>query len=122
MKKIFKWITLGFAALMTCATLVACTPSSIDGAKEKLKEKGYTVLSTNQAEDKEGCIGGFTATSIEGFEVDNITAFLFDTKKDAEAFYNDADALNSIFGNDSVILKGKWVYFGTEDAIEDFNE
>ena len=98
-----------------CFCMVACVPTNMDNAEKKMKKEGYTVISYTDVE-AEGLIGGFNATKMDGLDLDNITALLFDSIKEAKAYYKDlADTSN-------VIQEGKWVYWGTEDAIEDFED
>ena len=101
---------------LACLFLFACTPTSISDAKDKMKKEGYTVLAYSDKE-AEGLIGGFTATKAEGIlDVDNITALLFKTTKAAKSYMEK-------HGDSSVAIRdGKWIYWGTEDAIEDFTD
>ena len=101
---------------MACLSFVACVPSNMDKAEEKMKKEGYTVLA--YTDDKaEGLVGAFTATKMEGLlNVDNVTALLFDSKDAAKEYYEN-------YGNKAnAIQDGKWVYWGTEDGIEDFTD
>ncbi len=103
-------------ATLACLFLFACTPSSVEKAEDKMKKEGYTVLAYSDKE-ADGLVGGFTATKAEGIlDVDNITALLFKTKDDAKKFMEEID------DNSKAIRDGKWVYWGTEDAIEDFTD
>ena len=108
----FKKVICALAAAMACLFLFACTPTSVSKAKDKMKEEGYLVVAytDKNAEDLEG---GFTATKLSG---DAITALLFDSTKAAKKFMKDyGDSLNAI-------RDGKWVYWGTEEAIDDFKD
>ena len=112
MKKILCAILATFA----CLSFAACVPTSMEKAEEKMKKEGYTVLAYK--DDKaEGLVGAFTATKAEGLlDIDNITALLFDSKDAAKEYYeNYANKTNAI-------QDGKWVYWGTEDGIEDFTD
>ena len=111
-----KKIICAILTAIACLCLFACTPSNIEKAENKMKKEGYTVLAYSDKE-AEGLIGGFTATKAEGIlNVDNITALLFESKADAEKFMEEmGDASKAI-------RDGKWVYWGTEDAIEDFTD
>ena len=111
-----KKVICAVAAAMSCLFLFACTPTSVSKAKEKMREEGYTV-STYSAEDAEDVKGGFVAMKSGGIlDVDTITAVLFDSTKAAKKFMKESgDKLNAI-------RDGKWVYWGTEDAIEDFTD
>ena len=120
MKKILRTVTMGLAAI-ACFAFIACTPSSLADAKDKMAKEGYRVDASNIS--AEGMVGGFTAIKTEGgliVETDVILAFLFESKDDAKKFKADFD--NLVGKEYSPIQDGKWVYAGTEDAIEDFTD
>lgn len=106
-------------ALIACVSFVACTPSSVEKAEKKMKDAGYEVSAYSDVE-AEGLIGGFVATKGGLLDMDTITALLFESKDDAEDFCEDAGKLVSIVVTPEV--DGKWVYWGSEDAIEDFTK
>lgn len=109
MKKIISLILVALVTV-TCFAFTACTPFNIDKAKTKMKEEGYVVV--DWPIDSEGFVGGILATRNI---VDSIYALLFDSVKSAKDYYeNKAD-------KSSAIQKGRWVYWGTEDAIDDFD-
>ena len=111
-----KKILCAVLAAVACLGMAACVPSNMEKAEEKMKEEGYTVIAYTD-EEAEGLVGGFNATKVEGLlNVDNITALLFDSTKSAKEFYEEMD------NKGSAIQDGKWVYWGTEDAIEDFTD
>ena len=112
MKKILCTI-LAFVSILCFA---ACVPGNMKDAEKKMKSEGYTVIAYTD-KDAEGLIGGFNATKAEGlFDVDNLTALLFESEKAAKEFYKDME------NKGSAIQDGKWIYWGTEDAIEDFKD
>ena len=118
MKKILKRIALVVTAGALCATLFACVPSDIAKAKEKMAREGYTVIEL--PENFDGCVGGISATKVDFQDgADNLTAYLFESISDAKDFLADWDEK---VGEGTAIRDGKWVYTGTEDAIEDFND
>ncbi|MBQ8319705.1 MAG: hypothetical protein IJX81_02390 [Clostridia bacterium] len=107
----------GILAALACFCLVACTPSSIDDAKSKMQEAGYTVEAYSN-EEAEGKIGGFIATKSTGLlSSESITASLFDTKENATAYYEKVKVIHSDITQD-----GKWVYWGSEAAVEAFTK
>ena len=113
MKKIRRIIGL-FLAALACMSITACTPWNIEKAEERMEKEGYTVIAYE--DDEEGLVGGLVATKAEGIlEVDMITALLFETREDAKNFAEKAEGTGAI-------QDGKWVYWGDEDAIEDFTE
>lgn len=112
MKKIITLILVALVSV-TCMVFTACVPANLDKAKAKMEEAGYTVVKYEN--DHQGLLGGMIAS--KGlFGVDgSMTALLFKTKEDAENFYVN-------YGEDlGAIVKGKWAYYGTENAIKDFD-
>jgi len=105
----------GLLAAVATLSLVACVPSNMEKAEKRMKKEGYTVIAYTD-DEAEGLIGGFNATKSENFSVDNLTALLFESSKEAKAFYKDMK------NKSQAIQEGKWVYWGTEDAIEDFED
>ena len=113
MKKFLSTMIMALA----CVAMAACTPTSIEKAEEKMQKEGYMVLSYDDVES-EGFVGGFVATRNDGeglldIELEMITAVLFETTDAASDFY-------SVANQAGAVLDGKWVYWGTEDAVEDF--
>ncbi len=116
MKKMFKIIATTALSVLACATLFACVPSNMEKAKDKMKKEGYTITAyEGEGTDAiDGLVGGFIATKAGSWtEVDTLTALLFDDKDSAKDFYEDLN---------KGIQKGKWVYYGSEDAMEDFED
>ena len=111
-----KKIICALAATLACLFLFACTPTSIDKAEDKMKKEGYTVLA--YTDDKaEDVVGAFTATKVESLlEADTITAILFKSTKAAKNY------MKELGDSSKAVRDGKWVYWGTEDAIEDFTD
>ncbi len=127
MKKMLKWIALAFASMLMCVAFVACVPSNLEKAESKLAKEGYNVeVVTDLGEDK--CQGAIRAMKSDGEETDVLMAWLFDSAGDAKDYYNKyKDQLNDMASEggsiySSPILKGKWIYIGTSDAIEDFED
>ena len=96
-------------ATLSCLTLFACAPSNVEKAKKKMEDAGYIVVGKEDKE-AEGLVGAFAATKI----TENIVAFLFETSADAKAY---AEKVGS-----KAVQDGKWVYFGSEGAIEAFTK
>ena len=112
-----KKFLLAIVMAILCIGMTACTPMSVEKAEEKMQKAGYLVVSSEDKE-AEGLVGGFVATKNDGeglfdIEIEMITAFFFETTDAASDFY-------SVAGQAGAVLDGKWVYWGTEDAIEDF--
>ena len=109
-----KKFLLGLLMAIMCIGMAACTPSSVEKAEEKMQEAGYTVVAYED-KDAEGMVGGFVATAgLSGLlGGDVMTAVLFDSKDAATDFY-------STLAETGAVLDGKWVYWGSEKAIEEF--
>ena len=108
-----KKFLVALMAALTCFAFAACAPSSVEKAEEKMEKAGYTVVAYSE-KDAEGMVGGFVATNglLSG---NSMTAVLFETKDDATDFYSKVDSMGAI-------LDGKWVYWGSEEAIEEFTK
>ena len=109
-----KKFLLGLVAAIMCIGMAACAPSSVEKAEEKMQEAGYTVVAYEK-EDAEGLVGGFVATAgLSGLLGGNtMTALLFETKDAATDFY-------STVSEAGAVLDGKWVYWGSEEAVDAF--
>ena len=108
-----KFLLAVITAIM-CIGMSACAPSSIEKAEEKMQEAGYTVVAYEDKE-AEGLVGGFVATAgLSGLLSGNtMTALLFDSKDAATDFY-------STVSEAGAVLDGKWVYWGSDEAVEAF--
>ncbi|MBE5736016.1 MAG: hypothetical protein E7356_01480 [Clostridiales bacterium] len=118
MKKALKFLSLAFVAIFAGTLLTACVPSNIEKATEKMKEAGYTVYDYDKGEDAEGFVGGIVAT--KDLLKDRLVALLFDSKADAKDFYEDMTDSEKNSEDNPFQVSGKWVYSGTEDAIDAF--
>ena len=110
-----KKFILAIVAMIMCIGFAACAPMGIEQAKTKMNEAGYTVTAYEADEEAEGVVGGFYAMKggLLGVGGDNLTALLFSTKEEAAEYYALVDDLG-------FVLEGKWVYKGTDAAIEEF--
>ncbi len=110
MKKFF----LALIAAIMCIGMSACTPMSVEKAEEKMQKAGYTVVAYENKE-AEGLVGGFVATEGLGGLLggNGMTALLFETKDAASDFYSAANQAGAV-------LDGKWVYWGSEEAVDAF--
>ena len=110
MKKFF----LALITAIMCIGMSACAPASVEKAEEKMQKAGYTVVAYENKE-AEGLVGGFVATEgLGGLLGGNaMTALLFETKDAASDFY-------SVANQAGAVLDGKWVYWGSEEAIDEF--
>ena len=116
MKKFF----VALLTALTCLILVACAPSDLIKAEEKLEKAGYKVEDYELSQ--EGYVGGILATKggslgdIIGGLIDGnqFYAVLFETKEDATEYFN------SLGEDTKAVQNGKWVYWGSEEATEAF--
>lgn len=124
-----KKFLVALMAALTCLACVACAPSNLEKAEEKMKEAGYkvTVMDGDKAkliagDDAVGVIiAGDVEFSFTNTDAEFFTAVLFETRDDAKDYYEDIKDEEA--DEDQVVKQdGKWVYVGTEDAIEDFTK
>lgn len=124
MKKIIKWITLAAASALTCVAFMACAPTSLDKAYEKLAMEGYKVQIIEADVNIKGHVGGINAQRTEtddgAVDMDVLMAYLFDSKSAAKEFYEEQLGKTSENDVGSLLREGKWVYMGTADAVDDF--
>ena len=108
-----KFLLAVITAIM-CIGMSACAPSSVEKAEDKMQKAGYTVVAYEK-EDAEGLVGGFVATAgLSGLLGGNtMTALLFETTDAASDFY-------SVANQAGAVLDGKWVYWGSEEAVDAF--
>ena len=123
MKKIFKAFSLTLLLVFCASILLACAPSDLAKAKEKMEEAGYSVILTEAKEGNEdNKVGTIVVTRLSlgsSFEAEGLTAILFKSAKDAKTYY-EAHATEEDKEEETLKLSGKWVYFGTEKAIAAF--
>lgn len=100
----------GLLAAIACIGFAACVPSNMDKAEAKMEDAGYLVVAYSDKE-AEGLVGGMVATKI----TKTMTALLFESSKDAKEFLEETKETGAK-------QDGKWVYWGTEEAIEDFTK
>lgn len=117
MKKFIKVLTTCIVLMLAMVIFTACVPRNAEKAIEKMKQEGYSATSYSISMI-DGATEGFTATEVDGFEVDVVTAIWFESVDDAKAFmekYAEKD-------DELIKRKNKCVYYGTADAIEDFED
>ena len=68
--------------LVLSVFMLACTPTSLDKAKEKMEKAGYEV-SVVAEDEGEGIVYAYKGN-------EKIMAIMFEDKEDAEEFYNDS--------------------------------
>ena len=120
MKKLIALLVVVFAVFV----LVGCAPANSDKAKAKLDKAGYScVWSANDEVGENGEVGTLVATKgktigslIDGLG-DGLTAVLYNSSSNAKKAYNDSKDAE---GKTNLQLIGKWVVWGSEEAIKAF--
>ena len=122
MKKFTKLLSACMLSIMVAVLLVGCIPANAEKAVSKMKEEGYSVEMIEKDYLPDDCEEGIIATDIEislsNFNADSVTAYWFESKKAAKKYYEELEETSSTIKK----RKGKCVYIGTADAIEDFEE
>ncbi len=118
MKKFAKLLSATLLTVMLSVILVACIPANAEKATTKMKEEGYSVTAVDENILPEKAVEGIYA--VEGSILDNesIWVYWFESKDDAKAYYDDLEEGSNTIKK----MKGKCVYIGTADAIEDFED
>ena len=126
-----KKFLLGLLAAIMCIGMAACAPANLEKAEKKMEDAGYKVEVTDDADavkllTAEGAVGMIVAMKGEfslttGIDGDMVTAVLFESASAAKDYYEKVSEEEK--EEDQVIKQdGKWVYVGTEDAVEDFTK
>ena len=113
MKKISRLIACALILVLS-VFMFACTPASLDKAKEKMEKAGYEV-SIVEDDKGEGIMYAYKSN-------EQIMAIMFADNESAKAFYNDSAKMYAfiLFDKDSAVLSGRWIYAGTSQAMKDF--
>ena len=115
MKSKLRVLTIIAAILAFCFALTACTPGNFDKGVDKMEKAGYVVVA--KTIDGEDCDGGFLAT--KGL-TDTLLAAHFKSVKAATKYY---DSIHDNTDDDAHLTQdGKWVYYGSEEAIKTFTK
>lgn len=128
MKKVLRMSSL-LLVLVALLGLTACAPKDPAKAKEKLEGKEYTVVvdanvipAAMKLFGIKGVESVVTATKKAEDNVETVTAVLFAEKAQAK------DAIDKLVeyakknGEQTEVKQvGKWLYYGTEQAMKDFN-
>ena len=127
MKKFLQVLSLAMVLAITLIGMVACGgPKDLESAKATMTEAGYSATIINASEGNEdGAIGTLSATKVSldigsgcNMEGEHVTATLFESSKAAKAYYEKHVDENEEDDDEFLHVKGKWVYFGTEAAID----
>ncbi len=115
MKKFIKVLTTCVVLMFTMLLFAGCVPNNAESATKKMKEEGYSVSSYTV--NSEGVTEAIFAVEKELFG-DTLIAVWFDSIENAKAYmekYTEEE-------DELIKRKGKCVYIGTADAIEDFED
>lgn len=118
MKKFTKLLSACILSIMVAVLLVGCVPKNAEKAVSKMKEEGYSVEIIDEALLPEDAVEGIYADEEGILNTDRLTAVWFESKEDAKKYYEELEETSSTIKK----RKGKCVYIGTADAIEDFEE
>ena len=120
MKKLLKLLVASILTVITAVMLFACAPANLDKAENKLKNDGYTIVSSEEV-NKDGVVGMVIAYKQDGiFDYEYIVAVLYENSTKATEAVNEIEEEFGSYGN--VYQSGKWLIVGDEDAYEDFVE
>lgn len=111
MKKVLPIISVVLIVVLAAMFLVACGPSTVEKAKENLREAGYVVVGGQR--EAEGVAGVILATKLTS----SMTGVLYSSTSAASADYKKIKEENP---NTTVEKIGKWVVWGDEAAIKAF--
>ena len=114
MKKFVQIVSVVALIAILAAVCFACVPGSVEKAKEKMDKAGYVAVAYTNS-DAEDCDGWIGATTLKN----SLTAWHFTSSKAAKAYYDDLTDGNKY---ENLGISGKWVYYGSEDAIKAFKK
>lgn len=125
MKKTLRLTSLALV-LMMVLTLTSCVPGTSAKAKEKLEKKEYTVVEVTGTAATTAWkllgVDGVTASITATKSGELVKALYFEKAADAKAAMEKVEKQAKDESKDSSIKRsGKVVYFGTEQAMKDFN-
>ena len=120
MNKTMKKILTTVCAAVLCIGISACAPFTVDMAESRMEKAGYTVTLHSETEaeilmlqDIEGLESAFTAVK----DGEMFIALYFESFSAAKKFYDDNDGIN-----EATEVEGRWVFWGTDAAKEDFKK
>lgn len=128
MKKVLKLSSL-LLVLVALLGLTACAPKDPAKAKDKLEKKEYAVVvdaKLTPAAMKlfgiDGVESVVTATKKVDDNIEVVTAVLFAESSQAKEYKDKVAEYAKKNGEESDVKQaGKWLYYGTEQAMKDFN-
>lgn len=128
MKKVLRLSSL-LLVLVALLGLTACAPKDPVAAKEKLEKKEYNVAVDGtampiamKAFGIEGVESVVSATKKVDDKFETVTAVLFAEKAQAKDAIKKLQEFAKKNGTESEVKQvGKWLYYGTEQGMKDFN-
>ncbi len=128
MKKVFRLSSI-LLVVAFLFTLVSCAPKDAAAGRKKMEGKGYTV-----ATDGTGIPAALKILRVEGVEtfltcskskddktVESLVAILFAEKSQAKKASSKVEEYVKNNGYESgVVVAGKWVIYGSDQAVKDF--
>ena len=118
-----KKILTAFVTLMmsiACCVLAACAPFTIDMAQSKMEDAGYTVTIHSATEAKLLLMQDVDDLDSALSAVKNgemFVALYFESMSAAKEYFESSGGVNEYAEQE-----GKWVYWGTDEAKEDFTK
>lgn len=112
-----KKFLVGLLAALACFAMVACVPSDLAKAEDKMEAAEYSVVVTEGDAAEllygEDCVGFIVATTGGLLNAKGVTAILFADNAAAKAYAEDKEDAE---------VSGKWVFWGDESAVKAFKK
>ena len=113
-------ILSAFVLTLAVAMMVACAPANSEKAVAKMKKAGFDATSIVYSEVQEdGAVASVAAQKGGLLSTNGLTATLYKTSKQAKAAYNET---KNAEGKSNCTLVGKWVVWGSEEAVKAFKK
>ena len=113
-------ILSAFVLTLALAMLVACAPANSEKAVAKMKKAGFDASASTYSEVQEdGAVAGIIAQKGGLLSTNGLTGTLYKTAKQAKAAYNES---KNAEGKSNYTLVGKWVIWGSEEAVKAFKK
>ena len=109
-----------FVLTLAIAALVACAPANSDKAVAKMKKAGFEASATTYSEvQDDGSVASVIAQKGGLLSTNALTATLYKTTKQAKAAFEET---KNAEGKSNCTLVGKWVVWGSEEAVKAFKK
>ncbi len=120
MKKFTKLLSATLLTIILSVILVGCIPANAEKATTKMKEEGYTVTALENL--PAGAVEGINALDVSiglsGSKAETLNVYWFESIDSAKAYFESLEESSSTLKK----RKGKCVYIGTAEAIEEFED